>query len=588
MIKHNLKIFSQNVRKNKTLTDIILETRKNISDIILIQEPPRTLLRHIPSHTNPEGDPFYGMPNHPDWSLFIQNDDCIDNYPRVATYINRRISRMRFSLRKDLINHRDISVIDFHNGQNVNFIINVYSDSNQTALRVLQNNIRNIRNTVIMTGDFNIRNSDWDPNIQYHSIHTEDLMFIADSLDLELATPINPGPTRFADNQHDTNSVLDLVFMNPNNPGFNKHILNPDIRLPSDHVPLIIEVGIKEENVNITFKAIKKDSKEEEAFIRDLVKGVRNIDTSKLKNQLDIQRYAVNLEKIFKDAWSIHSTTKRITKHSKEWWNEQCTDCINKYHETGDINSWKSFKSAVRSAKRSFFDQKIQEIAMSNKRPWDLMNWVKKKSLPAIETIYHKGQPCNNLSTLWNALHNSYNSAENRPIDTRFLDGISQCNDIEWPPFTDQEFVDAIAKCSNTSSPGPDHVTWRHIKHLTSDKTCLSKIVNIANTCISIGYWPKHFKESTSIIIPKPNKMSYNTTKAFRPIILLNTMDKLIEKVISHRLQFHLSANGFLDPNQMGGIRQRSTIDAGIYLTHLIRTGWAKECHTSVIAFDIA
>ena len=48
-----------------------------------------------------------------------------------------------------------------------------------------------------------------------------------------------------------------------------------------------------------------------------------------------------------------------------------------------------------------------------------------------------------------------------------------------------------------------------------------------------------------------------------------------------------MSANGFLNPNQLGGIRQRSTTDAGIYLTHLIHTGWLKQCHTSVIAFDI-
>jgi len=47
-------------------------------------------------------------------------------------------------------------------------------------------------------------------------------------------------------------------------------------------------------------------------------------------------------------------------------------------------------------------------------------------------------------------------------------------------------------------------------------------------------------------------------------------------------------ANGFLDPNQLGGIRQWSTTDTGIYLTHLIRAGWLKQCHTSIIAFDIA
>jgi len=178
--------------------------------------------------------------------------------------------------------------------------------------------MRNIGTTVLMTGNFNIRDSDWDPNIQYHSIHTEEIMTIADSLDLELATPINPGPTRFADNHRNTNSVLDLVFMNPNNVGFNKHFLNPDICLPLDHVPLFIEVGINEENVNISFEAIKKDSEEEKAFIRDIIKGIRKIDTSELKNQTDIQRCANAFATVFKDAWSTHSTTKRITKHSKE------------------------------------------------------------------------------------------------------------------------------------------------------------------------------------------------------------------------------------------------------------------------------
>jgi len=87
------------------------------------------------------------------------------------------------------------------------------------------------------------------------------------------------------------------------------------------------------------------------------------------------------------------------------------------------------------------------------------MNWIKKKNLSAIKAIYHEGQPCNNLTVLWNALHSSYNSAENRHINTRFLEGINQYNNIEWPPFTDQEFADTIAKCLNLLAPDPDHVT---------------------------------------------------------------------------------------------------------------------------------
>jgi len=78
----------------------------------------------------------------------------------------------------------------------------------------------NIDKTIILTGDFNIRDSDWDPNFRYHSSHTDDPITIADSLGLELSPLSNPGPTRFADNPSDTNSVIDLVFLPPNNTGF--------------------------------------------------------------------------------------------------------------------------------------------------------------------------------------------------------------------------------------------------------------------------------------------------------------------------------------------------------------------------------
>ena len=32
---------------------------------------------------------------------------------------------------------------------------------------------------------------------------------------------------------------------------------------------------------------------------------------------------------------------------------------------------------------------------------------------------------------------------------------------------------------------------------------------------MDLGYWPNHFKISTTIIIPKPNKQAYNMPKSF-------------------------------------------------------------------------
>jgi len=179
------------------------------------------------------------------------------------------------------------------------------------------------------------------------------------------------------------------------------------------------------------------------------------------------------------------------------------------------LRTVKTYKTAIGEAKRVFFDKKIHEIASSNKRPWDLMSWIKKKTLSSIETISYESQACNTLLSLWNALHCSYNSVADRPVNTNILNDIPQSNVIEWPPFSRQEFKDAIAKCSTSSMSGPDHVSWKHLKPIIANDKCLEKIVYIANACIVHETWPPQFKAATSVVIPKPNKKSYNTPKSF-------------------------------------------------------------------------
>ena len=99
-------------------------------------------------------------------------------------------------------------------------------------------------------------------------------------------------------------------------------------------------------------------------------------------------------------------------------------------------------------------------------------------------------------------------------------------------------------------------------------------IISIANVCIELGHWPSHFKKSTMIVIPKPNKKSYNLPKVFRPIVLLNIVGKLIEKVIRERLQFNMASNEFIYPSQLGGLKFKSTVDAGIALTCYKTSVW--------------
>jgi len=140
----------------------------------------------------------------------------------------------------------------------------------------------------------------------------------------------------------------------------------------------------------------------------------------------------------------------------------------------------------------------------------------------------------------------------------------------------------------NASAPGPDKLSWSHLKIILKDNECLGIIIRIANACIELGYWPSHFKRSMTVVIPKPNKKSYDSPKSFRPIVLLNTVGKLIKKVIRERLQFTMAANDFIHPSQLGGLKFKSMTDADIALTHIIQTGWVKNLSTSTLTFDIA
>ena len=89
------------------------------------------------------------------------------------------------------------------------------------------------------------------------------------------------------------------------------------------------------------------------------------------------------------------------------------------------------------------------------------------------------------------------------------------------------------------------------------------------------------------IIIPKPNKMSYDQLKVFQPIVLLNTLEKLIKKVIAERLQFTVTSNDFIHLSQLGRLKFKFTMDAGVALTHIVHLGWVKGKTTSTLAFDI-
>ena len=292
MIIKNLKIYLQNVRKNSLIINTILETLPH-SDIILIQEPPWSEIHKIPSSLNSEEDPLIGSVYHPNWISFARTPLVDKDSPRVISYINICLSSFRFLLCKDIINHRDINLISFSNNNVCYYILNIYSDSSHTTLKYLKDTEVNIDNVVLMIGDFNIRDSLWDPTFPFHSSISDDLIIIADSFDLALSSPTNPGPTRYSDMARESNSVIDLMFLYNRSSELDHHTILPESWLSSDHAPLFVNIPITEEIIQMSKLTLAPKSEQETTFIHDIILNFKHLDTSNIVDT-EVLEWVVN------------------------------------------------------------------------------------------------------------------------------------------------------------------------------------------------------------------------------------------------------------------------------------------------------
>lgn len=220
--------------------------------------------------------------------------------------------------------------------------------------------------------------------------------------------------------------------------------------------------------------------------------------------------------------------------------------------------------------KRNLFDLKINEIANKNCRSWELMNQIKERKLLAIEAIQYNGHPYIKLDYFWEALHKSFNLAQDCYIEPKLLEEILNKESMKWFSFSKEELTNIIEKCNNSSNSGLDKLSWRHLKKIIKDEECISKFIDIANACIDLDHWLLHFKILTTIIISKLNKASYDLPKSYCSIVLLNMASKLFEKMIRERLQFLSISNNFIYSYQLDRLKYRSTIDAGVTLTYFI------------------
>ncbi|KAJ5565518.1 reverse transcriptase, partial [Penicillium frequentans] len=223
-------------------------------------------------------------------------------------------------------------------------------------------------------------------------------------------------------------------------------------------------------------------------------------------------------------------------------------------HELG-----RESKKVARGAHRERVAQATKDIQGF----WRLFKWARTRGTPRsthTPTLHADG---NEYSTaagkadiLKKTLFPPAPLANTRDIDAR---GGRYPAPHRTPPITTKEIRNTIERSAPNKAPGPDGIPNLALKHAIRIPAVLTFLATLFNACLRLGYCPRFFRESTTVVIRKPGKPDYTTPKAYRPIMvcrpimLLCTLGKAFESVIATRLSFLAEEYRLLPETHIGG-----------------------------------
>jgi len=94
-------------------------------------------------------------------------------------------------------------------------------------------------------------------------------------------------------------------------------------------------------------------------------------------------------------------------------------------------------------------------------------------------------------------------------------------------------------------------------------------------------------KKDNGIVLDNPGKPDYHTHTAFRIIVLLETVTKILERLAALRLTSAALSLGLLHPNQCGFLAGLDCFDTVATLTHEVRLLQPPSCKVSTLFLDV-
>ncbi|CAL7932962.1 unnamed protein product [Xylocopa violacea] len=316
---------------------------------------------------------------------------------------------------------------------------------------------------------------------------------------------------------------------------------------------------------------------------------------------------AIDITKMIQSACNTAIPKKKQFTKSVPWWNatltklkaqtrkarrtfQQTTLEPRRSQEKKNYTSIRNkYITAIRTAKTDSWKNFVN--IEGNANPWSYVYKLNTNKIP-VETVPENIKYNNTHALSWEesttALLNELLPSDDTSEENNWHQAIRTY--IQKPPdtenaalFTQEEVQNTIRNLKNKKAPGHDLIDNEIIKIAWTQIG--NEITNLMNLCLLKETFPQIWKRGVIRILIKNKNKDKTNPRSYRPICLLPTLSKVLEKLISYRITNLTNQHSETSNRQFGFKKGRSTEDAIVEMRKITEENTHK--YAIGLLFDI-